>query len=41
MIYSSLSVSRIEGSVKDGYRILLRALEELEMSSRKNISLLE
>ena len=38
---SSLPVSRTEASVKDEYRILSRASEELEISSRRKISLLE
>jgi hypothetical protein len=38
---NSFSVSRAEESVKAWYRILSRASEELEINSRRKISLLE
>jgi len=40
-IWSFFSESRTEGSVRDWYLTLSRASDELEISSRRKISLLE
>ena len=39
-MYNSFSESKTEGSIREAYRILSRASEQLEMSSRRKISLL-